>query len=203
LFIERGVTKPTSVISTGLNVSKFKNGNAKDFREKYGIDGEFALSASRLSAEKRPQWIFRACEELGIPCVATSSGPMGKSLEKKYPNVRFTGALPNGEICDSYAAASIFALTSSVETEGIVVNEAMAARVPVVATALEPVRDSVRDGENGFTFSSYGEFRQKMKALWESTSLRKKFSSLSFKEVQEKDYSSVSKKLMEIYESLV
>ncbi|NYZ79716.1 glycosyltransferase [Candidatus Micrarchaeota archaeon] len=203
LFIERGVTKPTSVISTGLNVDKFKNGNAKAFREKYGIDGEFVLSASRLSAEKRPHWIFKACDELGIPCVATSSGPMKHYLEKKYPSVRFTGALPNGEICDSYAAASMFALTSAVETEGIVVNEAMAARVPVVATALEPVRDSVRDGENGFTFSSYGEFRQKMKMLWESTSLRDKFTSVAFKEVQEKDYSNVAGRLLSIYESLV
>jgi hypothetical protein len=58
LFIERGVTKPTSVISTGLSIDKFSHGNAKAFRNKYGIDGEFALSASRLSAEKRPQWIF-------------------------------------------------------------------------------------------------------------------------------------------------
>lgn len=203
LFIERGVAKPTSVISTGLDVSKFKNGNAKAFREKYGIDGEFVLSANRLSAEKRPHWIFKACDELGIPCVATSSGPMKRFLERKYPNVRFVGALPNGEICDSYAAASMFALTSSVETEGIVVNEAMAARVPVVATALEPVRDSVRDGENGFTFSSYGEFRQKMKALWESSSLRKKFSSVAFKEVREKDYANVAERLLRIYESLV
>ena len=203
LFLRHGLNKPVSVISTGLDVGKFENADPKRFREKYSIDGDFVLSANRLSPEKRPNWIFRACKELGIPCVATSVGPCMKKYEKEFPEVRFLGKIPFKDVYDAYSAASVFALTSKVETEGIVVNEAMAAKVPIITSNLPCVTDSIRDEENGFTFSKYPEFKEKLETLWNDGQLRKKFSSKAFSEVKEKDYGIVAKKLLFVYESLV
>ena len=44
----------------------------------------------------------------------------------------------------------VFAFASRSETQGMVVAEAMAAGVPVVALNASGVREVVRDGENGF-----------------------------------------------------
>ncbi|MEM0372236.1 MAG: glycosyltransferase [archaeon] len=203
LFLERGLKKPASVISAGVDVSRFQKGDPKKFREKYGIDGDFVLSTSRLSPEKRVDWTLKACEELGIQCVATSTGPLLKKLRKDYPSVKFLGRIPFKEICDAYSAARILSISSRVETEGVVVNEAMASKLPLLAPRLPCIADSISDGENGLLFVTYDELKSKMKMLWDDGKLRKKLSSRAFKDVKQKDYSIVTKKLLEVYESLV
>jgi glycosyltransferase involved in cell wall biosynthesis len=70
------------------------------------------------------------------------------------PSVSISGFVNQRELPDWYAAADALVLPSdSRETWGLVVNEAMAAGLPVVVSdAAGCSADLVRDGENGFTY---------------------------------------------------
>ncbi|MBI4214469.1 glycosyltransferase [archaeon] len=203
-FRKRGMRAPASIISAGIDYDFFARGNASNFEKKYG-SSDFVLSACRLSHEKRPQWMLRACRELDIPAVIVSDGPLRRRLEREFPEVRFFGAIPRGDLRDAYAAARVVTLTSSEESEGLVVHEARAAGTPVIASALPAICEFVHDGIDGFTFNpqNFGEFRQKLKQLWEDQTLRKKFASAGSKESQDRDQEKCVLKLEKVYEGLV
>jgi glycosyltransferase involved in cell wall biosynthesis len=64
------------------------------------------------------------------------------------------GYLKGEALSQAYASADIFVFPSAIETFGLVVVEAMAAGLPVVASRVGGVRDVVQDGVNGFSFES-------------------------------------------------
>lgn len=66
------------------------------------------------------------------------------------PRIRWPGRLSGTALLDAYAAADVFVLASRFEPWGLVVNEAMAANLPVIATdRVGCVDDLVVQGETG------------------------------------------------------
>ncbi len=63
--------------------------------------------------------------------------------------VRFTGALPQAGVAAAYDAADLLVLPSRVETYGMVLGEALAHGVPVVATRTGGVADTVGRAPDG------------------------------------------------------
>jgi glycosyltransferase involved in cell wall biosynthesis len=63
--------------------------------------------------------------------------------------VTFLSGLTSDEVLDEYRRASVLALSSGEETSPMVIGEAMAARVPVVATRVGGVHYLVDDGRTG------------------------------------------------------
>jgi glycosyltransferase involved in cell wall biosynthesis len=61
------------------------------------------------------------------------------------------GDLPPDELVAAYASADVFALLSTHEPWGVVVNEAAASALPLVLSdRVGAATDLLRDGENGF-----------------------------------------------------
>ena len=83
-------------------------------------------------------------------------GSQRKKLEKKAEElgirkeVVFTGSIPNEEIQYYLQACDLFLFASKSETQGIVLAEALAAGIPVIAVKAVGVDDIVYDGKNGF-----------------------------------------------------
>ncbi|HEX6011238.1 MAG TPA: glycosyltransferase family 4 protein, partial [Geminicoccaceae bacterium] len=81
------------------------------------------------------------------------SGPLRGALEREAASlgvagaVRFTGV--RTDLATVYAAMDVLAFPSAHEGQGLVLLEAMAARVPVVASAVSGVADVVTHGRNG------------------------------------------------------
>jgi glycosyltransferase involved in cell wall biosynthesis len=63
--------------------------------------------------------------------------------------VRFTGARIGGELRAAYAAADLLVLPSRAETYGMVVTEALARGVPVIAADVGGVREALGHAEDG------------------------------------------------------
>ena len=87
-------------------------------------------------------------------------GPCGEALRTAAAaspfaaEVRFPGLCSAKELLPLYAGAGCFVLPSIREPWGLVVNEAMAAELPVlVSNRCGCCEDLLAEGENGFSFS--------------------------------------------------
>ena len=118
------------------------------------------LSVSRLTRIKVHAVLLGAIAQLvaqGVPVRATivGDGPTREALESLAADwgvddrVLFTGAVGHDAIRAHYAAADVFCLTSFAEGVPVVLMEAMAMRIPVVASRVMGVGELVEDGESG------------------------------------------------------
>jgi glycosyltransferase involved in cell wall biosynthesis len=107
--------------------------------------GEHALVVSRLSAEKGVDVAVEACARAGLPLVVAGDGPDAAALRARAPaGVRFAGRVGEGELADLRARAALAVVPSrAAETFGLAAAEAMAAGVPVVASAVGALRELV------------------------------------------------------------
>lgn len=123
------------------------------------------LYASKLTARKRPMDLLCAYERIRaarIPGALLMVGSGDQQVElKRYaaehavPDVFFPGFQNQSELPKYYAIADLFVLPSENEPWGLVINEAMAAALPVVATdEVGAAADLVQEGGNGFVYRS-------------------------------------------------
>lgn len=76
-------------------------------------------------------------------------GPYRKKLERKYPDVKFTGYKFGRELARHVAAADVFVFPSLTDTLGIVMLEANACGVPVAALHSQASNTVIQNGVNG------------------------------------------------------
>jgi glycosyltransferase involved in cell wall biosynthesis len=99
-------------------------------------DGEYALYAGRLAAEKGVADAIAACRLAGVPLVVAGDGPDAAALRAEAgPDVRFTGRVDAGELAELRAGAAVALVPSRyAEILPLAALEAMAAGLPVVAS---------------------------------------------------------------------
>jgi glycosyltransferase involved in cell wall biosynthesis len=114
------------------------------------------LSVARLSPEKELDDLVRAVAEAGteLALVVAGSGPERVALEglARELGVRLllVGDVGAERLAELYVAADVFALLSSREPWGVVVNEAAASGLPLLLSdRVGAAPDLLRDGENG------------------------------------------------------
>lgn len=113
------------------------------------------LYVGRLSTEKRLGDLRAILECVpGTGLALVGDGPAHDDLKKYFAgtNTVFMGYLKGEELAQAYASADIFVFPSALETFGLVVVEAMAAGLPVVASRVGGVRDVIEDGRTGYSF---------------------------------------------------
>lgn len=145
-----GVKAKAEVIPTGLQAHSFDEVDGQVFRVKYGIatDRPVALFVGRVAYEKNIGFLLHMMVELikrqpDALLVIAGEGPAEHSLKAKtntlnlQDHVQFIGYLDRdtNELNACYRAADVFVFASTTETQGLVLLEAMAQAVPVVAIA--------------------------------------------------------------------
>jgi glycosyltransferase involved in cell wall biosynthesis len=112
------------------------------------------LHVGRLVPLKSADVLIRAVAAADVPLLLVGDGPEALRLrtlaEELGASVTFTGLLEDDDLMRMYVAADVFVLASRRETWGVVVNEAMAAGLPVVVSdQVGAGRDLVVAGRNG------------------------------------------------------
>jgi glycosyltransferase involved in cell wall biosynthesis len=120
------------------------------------------LFASKLIPRKRPIDLLRAFQivrkRISATLVFVGSGNEEAALKhlvftESITDVLFLGFQNQTALPQFFAIADIFVLPSENEPWGLVINEAMCAGLPIVASAdIGAVPDLVRHGETGFIF---------------------------------------------------
>ena len=161
-----GVSALIETIPTGISLEDYKQWSPKEvrsLRDQYASPGESLLiSVSRMAKEKNIDFLIaglaKVKERSHVPfkCLLVGDGPEKTRLEEKAKKLGlkdhlvFTGNVTPLEVVRHYLAADLFVFTSTSETQGMVLLEAMAGGCPVVAVRGSGVYDVVKDGFNGY-----------------------------------------------------
>lgn len=187
-LLKLGINRPVRVIPSGIAVDEYMQGDPGWLRRRYEIKTEekVLLSVGRLGPEKNTVFLLQCFAGLAkrFPAarlVLVGKGPREKELVKLAAGmgvgnrVIFTGPLSKKEVIDCYHGADIFVFASISETQGLVIPEAMAAGLPVVAVRANGVAEMVRHGVDGYLTELHaGDFTGRIERLMLSEAERKK-----------------------------
>lgn len=123
-------------------------------------DGPIILHVGRLDADKNVRQVLAGtCEVLKQTQAHLLIA--GDGREKPHlmrmcsrlgiqDRVHFTGFVPPSQLPDIYRIADVFVTASEIETQGIVLHEAAASGLPIVAVNATCISEIVHDNKNGF-----------------------------------------------------
>jgi glycosyltransferase involved in cell wall biosynthesis len=138
-----GVHVPIAVVPSSIDVERFAAGErTRAVRAMLGgNDGaRIVLTVSRIAKEKHLELALDALARAhDVRLAIVGDGPDRARLEQRATalgvrdRVHFTGALQPAAMPDVYASSDAFVFPSPTETQGLVLAEALAAGLPVVA----------------------------------------------------------------------
>ena len=124
----------------------------------HAASGKHVLVVSRLSAEKGVDVAIEACRRAGRPLVVAGAGPDLQKLRTQAvgSEVTFTGHVQGERLAELRREAALALVPSrSAETFGLAAAEAMAAGVPVAASAVGGLAELI-GGEGGGSWQDEG-----------------------------------------------
>jgi 1,2-diacylglycerol 3-alpha-glucosyltransferase len=157
-FAAQGVTRPITVVPTGIRGADFQNGRT---REELREGEEVCLYVGRLAHEKSLDVLVRVFAGIHAQRPNTrfwlvGDGPARAALEQQVAEAglrevtRFFGFVERSSLKDFVASSRLFLFASQTETQGLVVLEAQAGGLPVVAVRASGVDEAVDPGVTGF-----------------------------------------------------
>ena len=155
-----------------------------EMRESLGIkpDQRMILYLGRLSREKKIEVLLHAAKALigkdrNIRLIVGGTGPAEQHYRELarslgiMGNTKFLGFVSPKNLPKLYAAADVFCLPSTFETQGMVLLEAMAVGKPVVGADCMAIKELIKNGRNGEKFrpGDYTECAQKIEKVLNNT----------------------------------
>lgn len=161
------------------------------------------LYVGRLAPEKDIERIREVLKRSDDFCLAiVGDGPHRAFLEQYFKDTDtvFTGFLHGDELASAYASSDIFVFPSTTETLGLVLLEAMASGLPVVAAQSGPTSEQIHHGITGLLYNpenreEFMEFIFKLK----DDQFRSKLGEQAFEVCQKIGWDAPSKQLFDFY----
>ena len=206
-----GVTTPIEVISNGMDLTRF-TGTVRQAN----IDAPRFLHVGRISYEKNCEVVLKAFalilqKKPGATLDIMGDGPALTSLKIEakqlgiIDKVNFTGFVQRETLPEKYPQYDVFMTASTMETQGLVVLEAISCGVPCVGVDSFALPELIRHGENGFIVEPFDHINMAARAmeLLENPETYKKFSSAGLDLSREHELERCADKLERVYKSVV
>ena len=167
-------------------------------RRELGLAGTTFIYVGRLWWGKGINYLLDAFERVQrqssapVSLLLVGDGPEEARLkqtcaERGIRNVVFAGFRQKAELPRYYAVADVFVFPTLGDPYGLVVDEAMACRLPVISTAAAgEIRDRIEEGVNGYIVPSEDSaaLAGAMRTLAEDTALRERMGEVSAQKIQ-------------------
>jgi len=145
----------TETVPNAIDLRRFAQASPAGIRERLGVSNSdrLALYAGRIGVEKNLEFLLDAFAAVQGPLdhlVIVGDGPVLERLRSRgVPRVHFSGRVDYQDMPAWYAAADLFAMSSVTEVKPLVVLEALASGLPVVAVAACGTADTLTHGHDG------------------------------------------------------
>ncbi|WP_182199315.1 glycosyltransferase family 4 protein [Paraliobacillus salinarum] len=145
----------------GVDVDKFYPDHATE-EMRYTLSNgnpnkKLLLFVGRLASEKEIHKLKPLLEKRNdVQLAIVGDGPAREHLEEVFQgtNTVFTGFLQGEELAKAFASSDALIFPSVTETLGLVILEAMAAGLPVIAAKSGPTMEQVTDEQTGLLFEN-------------------------------------------------
>ena len=156
---DRGLARHFGILGRCRHHRVIRNGIVTEGMPRRGTDaGGPLVFAGRLVEQKNPQMLVEVLSHLrdeGARLLVVGDGPLGAAMRTRAEalglqgRIEFCGALPHEATLEALARGAVLVLPSLWEGLPIVLLEAMAIGVPVVASAVGGVPEIVEHGATG------------------------------------------------------
>ncbi|HUL62048.1 MAG TPA: glycosyltransferase [Methanocella sp.] len=209
--------KPIVPVSNGIDLARYGPAGREELRQRFGLGAApVILHGGRLSFEKRIEGVIDAMPAVleRVPdakLLVVGKGPALKFLEDRARqlglgrSVVFAGYVSDADFPKAFAAADVLAINSPVETQSLIVLEAMATGVPVVGADAGAIPDAVVDGENGFLFKpdDCAALAAGLVKVLEDDGLRARLKDGALRTAGEHSLDRTTQKLLHVYEQAI
>lgn len=215
-----GLRNPISVVPSGIRLEQHKKRLSREERlEKrraLGIRDEqqVLLNLGRLGTEKNLGELMDLFAEArrsneNLVFLIVGDGPAREELKAQAArlgvsdSVIFTGMVPPDTVQEYYQLGDVFASASTSETQGLTYVEAAANGLPLVCRRDDCLRDVLKEGENGFEYTSDKEFLDAIMAVMGDSQWRENASRKSQQIASSFDKKAFGEAVEAIYESVL
>jgi len=171
-------------------------------------DAKVMLYVGRLAPEKGIEGLRAALEAHPNARLAiVGKGPAQEDLKKAFagtPTV-FTGQILGEQLAAAYASADLFVFPSTTETLGMVMIEALASGLPVVAAKSGASHEVVTEGRDGLLYEpgSTASMTATVRRLLSDDALRKGMGLAAREAAEGRDWGASTKTLRGYYEEAI
>lgn len=212
-----GIYSRIKVIPNCIEPARFNRLNGKKIKDRYSISQEkkILIFVGRLAREKNIEFLITCFKEIhkeykNIKLMLVGDGPERKKIENFInrenlsEHVILTGEINNKDIKDYYGAADIFVSTSKTEVHPVVLLEAMACALPVVAVRGPGYEDTLRHGVDGLLCEEHvGKFSASVLSLLNDRLKRETISKQAKERSMDFSVKNITGQIENIYLSLV
>jgi len=212
-----GVDVPVEVIPNGVELDPILTCSSQVNRQEFGFSPQDVVLTyvGRLAPEKNLPFLLRAFKGVASAyedarLLLVGDGPEKDNLHDSVVHmgiankVHFTGMVPHPEVPCYMTTANAFVISSTSETFGISVVEAMAAGLPVLGIDSPGIRDIIIDGKTGFLSSDdLASFTAKMTRLVSEHELRRQMGVTAFTASQTYDIRVTTQSIIQQYIKLI
>lgn len=206
---------PIHVVSNGIDLSRYDRSlvNPNAFRERMGFSkDQTVVICVGLWIERKGilDVIALAKEEPSIQFVWFGESKrwqiphkVCQAIDEAPDNLTFAGYIDPKRLREAYVGADAFLFPTYEETEGIVLLEAMALKVPVIVRDIPIYADWVKDGVEVLKGQSNEDFARQIHWVQQHPEETKRLVEAGYKKVCANDIGMIGQQLISVYQEVI
>ena len=215
----KGFKVPVAADSNGVDLANFRPGKASsEIYAKYNIPKNvpMVLYVGRIDPEKKVGFVIESFKKVRKDLPTAELVIVGDGVDKMHleklvadlgldSSVRFLGRVMPPDLYEIYKIGDVFVTASEIETQGIVLIEAAASGLPLVAVNAGAVAEICVDGVNGFLCQpeNVSEISSAIIKILSDEKLHQKMVKESIRLAKEHDFERTLDKFINIYQRVL